>query len=148
MKNNERRQMNDSLLQNYRSNFIASQSLLIATGAMFYRHSHTIFKFIGVVALFQMALWARVIYIRALVVDFYEYDIGEQFNCNGYRIKYNERLSVDDYIKNRKIRERVNSALNHYRYRFDRTSFKVDVIMPISYFVLWLIMLFVNPNNL
>ena len=144
MTNSERRQMNESLLQNYRSSFIASQSLLIATGAMFYQKNDIVFMFIGIVALAQMVLWARVIYIRGLIVDYYEYNVGKIFNCNGYRIEYNERLSADAYVKNREVRKRVNDTLNHYRYRFDGTSFKVDVFMPISYFVLWLIMLFTN----
>ncbi len=115
MNYNERWVLYDSMIQSYRSNFIASQSLMLAVGALFINESLFLELFVAAVALFQTwYIWYRVIRVRAIISDYYKfntlYDFSNKINSKG-NIENNPKIPLTEsiYAKNNKIRRRANS---------------------------------------
>ena len=102
-------------LQAYRSNFLSSQSIMLAVGAIIIDKSKIATILIAVIAVFQIIyVWLPVIYYRFLLVDFHKYCLGDRFDVNGDFVEKenSEPLTELIYCKNKKIRHKVNEYLS------------------------------------
>lgn len=101
----EKTAINESLLQSYRSNMIASQSFLLAVAAAFYEKNDILEMACVFMALFQLwYIWFRVIRVRAIIVDYYKHHLGENYNNAGEKENNASRpLEEKVYLKEHNI---------------------------------------------
>lgn len=137
-------------VQSYRSNMIASQSFLLAAG-MFSIDRMVLSCTCVAIALFQLwFIWFRVIRVRTIISDYHKFDLKNMFNNYGNKIvKTNEccenPLDEDTYLKNRGVRKKVNNVLSKEKHQpklkhnMRLTRIKIDLILPISFTLLWII---------
>lgn len=136
----------ESNLQAYRSNFLSSQSVMLAVGAIIIDKSKIATVMIALIAVFQILyVWLPVIYYRFLLVDFHKYSLGERFSVNGEFVESENKEPLTEliYCKNKKVRQKVNyyvskevsreRPFNNWR----ETRRKIDVVIPISMICLW-----------
>lgn len=133
-------------VQSYRSNFLSSQSIMLAVGAITLQESYILTLVIAIIALVQIwYIWFRVIYCRCVIVDYYKFSMYENFDESGNIRTKNSKshLSEYAYIKKRKIRKKVNYNMK-YIYERDKkfknmrlTRIKINVILPITMTVIW-----------
>lgn len=139
----------DSNVQTYRANFIASQSLLLAVGALFFGKSFGMEVLIFCIALFQMwYIWIPIIHSRTTISDFYK------FNA-----LYNLSMLVDDngdlatpgcvplrehtYRKNDAVRVKANRAIaeitgnRKLQHNNRNTRIRLDHMLPLSFSLIW-----------
>lgn len=134
-------------VQSYRSSMIASQSFLLAAG-MFSIDRIVLSCTCVVIALFQLwFIWFRVIRVRTIISDYYKFELERKFDNCGQEIveaaeHCNKPLDEDTYVKNRGVRKKVNEALSKdkpkLRHNMRQTRIKVDLILPISFTLLWI----------
>ncbi len=146
-------------VQAYRSNFLSSQSLLLAAGAIMYDKNVHIFCTIAAVAIFQMwYIWFRVIVSRVFIVDYHKFSLGKFFDENGNLVEGGTTtlpLNEKVYASNRAIRKKVNSSISRtgkikdhahtYNGHFTNirlTRLKLDVLLPISLTAIWIVFAF------
>ena len=133
----------------YRSNMIASQSFLLAVGAVLLEKSTILVGVCVIIALFQLwYIWYKVIRARTIISDFYKFHLIENFNLDGGKLSEGETaLSEDKYLKNTKIRRKVNAQLAMDRnapklkHNLRLTRIKLDLILPISFSIIWVSLL-------
>ena len=135
-------------VQSYRSSMIASQSFLVAAG-MFSIDRIVLSCTCVVIALFQLwFIWFRIIRVRTIICDYHKLDLESKFNDCGQEIdeatEYcDKHLDEDTYVKNRVVRKKVNEALSKdkpkLKHNMRLTRIKVDLILPISFTLLWII---------
>lgn len=136
------RQTNETLLQSYRQIFISFEAFLLAVGAIVIDKSLMVMAFITAVGVATIwTLWFRIVRSRHLIVDYYKYNM--KVNMDG------ECNSEEDYVKNPKIRKQ---AINKYesknkgdkkiRNGYRPTRFKVDLVLPILFTVIWIVLLY------
>lgn len=137
-------------VQAYRSCMIASQSFLLAAGTFSIERVVLGCACVGI-ALFQLwFIWFRVIRTRTIISDFYKFDLGSKFNDCGQDITTviksdGELLNEDTYLKNKKIRKKVNATLAELKkepklkHNMRYSRIKIDLILPISFTILWII---------
>lgn len=136
----------DSMIQAYRSNMISSQAFLLAVGAIVVDKSIIILLICFAIAVIQLwYIWYRVIRCRAIISDFYKFGLSSLYDKCGNALKEDkEPLNYDIYVKNKKIRKQVNKAYAIYRnnpkYKTNMrvTRFKLDVLIPITFSILWI----------
>lgn len=138
----------ESELQSYRSAFLSSQSIMLAVGAMLIDKGVQLVLIIACIAIFQIVyIWIPVIHYRAILVDFYKFSMESKFDCNGDFIKDRsidiEPLDEYIYCKNRKVRKKVNCNMSKKRpfTNWRETRKKIDVIIPCSMIMIWIIYL-------
>lgn len=139
----------ESNVQSYRANMIASQSFLLAVGAIFYSKNIYIEIVCCLIALFQLwCIWFRVIRVRTLIVDFYKFKIYDLFNNEGiYEKNSPNALKEDVYVKNRSVRKKVNQKLaevknnSKLKHNFRLTRIKLDILLPVSFTIIWTLIL-------
>lgn len=137
-------------VQSYRSNMIASQSFLLAVGIFSINKIVLGCACVGI-ALFQLwFIWYRVIRARTIICDFYKFNLKNKFNVCGQDITKNAELckkclDEDTYVKNKEIRKKVNYELAKLennpklKHNMRQTRIKIDLILPISFTFLWII---------
>lgn len=145
----------DSNVQSYRSNMIASQSFLLAVAT--FSIDKTILGYTCIaIAIFQLwFIWFRVIRVRTIISDFHKFNLDTRFNDCGEEITdmttfCGKPLNEDTYVKNRLIRKKVNSVLARsnpkLKHNMRTTRIKLDLILPISFTLLWIVLLFYTMN--
>jgi len=90
-------------------------------------------------------IWFRVVYSRAMIVDFYKYNMERRFDSHGNEVENNKHgnyISELCYVRNRNIRLKINKKLNICTLR--ATRFKIDLILPLIFSLLWGMMVFSN----
>ncbi|MBR3904226.1 MAG: hypothetical protein IKJ51_00750 [Clostridia bacterium] len=137
-------------VQAYRSNMIASQSFLLAVGALLLEKSFVLLSVCVAVAMIQLwYIWFRVIWARTKIVDYYKFDLRNRYDAQGKPAENAEDfLDEDTFIHNAKVRNHVYENLGMYKkklkQKFRTTRFKLDVLIPVSFSVIWLGMLVVR----
>lgn len=137
-------------VQAYRSNMIASQSFLLAVGALLLEKSFVLLSVCVAVAMIQLwYIWFRVIWARTKIVDYYKFDLRNRYDARGNPAENEEDfLDEDTFIHNAKVRNHVYENLGMYKkklkQKFRTTRFKLDVLIPVSFSVIWLGMLVVR----
>lgn len=133
----------DSTVQAYRSNFLASQSFLLAVGAILLGKSALlVFLVAGLALLSIWYIWFRVITIRKRVADYYQFGIGDRFN-----------ITSTQYIKDKEKRRDVYNAITDSwdrsehlpngttkkeKFKTNRlTRLKLDIFIPIIMTLVW-----------
>ncbi len=139
----------DSNVQSYRSNMIASQSFLLAV-ATFSIEKTLLGCTCVAIAIFQLwFIWFRVIRTRTIISDFHKFNLDTRFNNCGDEISDNAKycgkpLEEDTYVKNRVIRKKVNLVLEKInpklKHNMRTTRVKLDLILPISFTLLWIVL--------
>lgn len=138
-------------VQSYRSNFLSSQSIMLAVGAITLQESYILTLIIAIIAIIQMwYIWFRVIYCRCIIVDYYKFLMYEHFDELGNIRNENSKsyLSEYAYVKKRKIRKNVNYNMRYIYGRNKKftnmrvTRIKIDVILPITMTAIWLAFVF------
>jgi hypothetical protein len=114
---------NESLLQSYRSIFIASQSLFISGAAL------TVNTWINLIivgtAIFHLWIGYTIVNTRTKIVDFYKYDLS-RFITN-----------IDDYIHDKDKRLNANRSAG-IKTNWRKTRIKIDIYIPLSFLIIWL----------
>ena len=143
----------DSMIQSYRSNSLASQSLMLAVGAVLYNQRFLLLFIAFLVAMFQMwYIWFRVIRVRSIISDFHKYAFKYNFtsfiNKKGdLEEKPADPITEKIYLKDRKARKKANRNLAEkqndprLKYNFRMTRVKLDILLPLSFTFLWIILL-------
>lgn len=140
-------------LQAYRSNFLASQSIMLAVGAIIIDKSKIAIILVAIIAVFQILyVWLPVIYYRFLLVDFHKYSLGERFDINGEFFESENKNPLTElvYCKNKVVRRKVNNYISTEVSRersfsnWRETRRKIDLIIPISMIVLWVIYILIS----
>lgn len=144
----------DSIVQSYRSNMIASQSLLLAVEAILFERS--IFLEIGIciIGLIQLwYIWYLIIRARSIISDFHKfnalYNFSQIINIDGNKMTEENALPLTEekYVNDRKVMIRANSELakitqnDKLRTYLRITRLKLDVIMPISFTIIWVMLI-------
>lgn len=137
-------------VQSYRSSMIASQSFLLAASMFSVDRIVLGCACVGI-ALFQLwFIWFRVIRVRTIISDFHKFDLESNFTECGEKItektgQCEKLLDEDTYVKNKEIRKKVNEALAEsekkpkLKHNMRKTRIKIDLILPISFTILWII---------
>ncbi|MEE0874023.1 MAG: hypothetical protein UIH27_11260 [Ruminococcus sp.] len=135
-------------VQSYRSNMIASQSFLLAVGAIILDKNNTILAFLCIsIALIQLwFVWFRVIRVRTIIADYYKFELKNRFNDSGDIIngECDNKLDIKTYLKKLTVRKRVNCQLAiiekmpELKNNMRLTRVKIDLIIPISFSVIWI----------
>lgn len=144
----------ESNVQAYRSNMIASQSFLLAIGAIVIDKLILECACVGIALIQLWIIWYRIIRSRTIICDFYKYDLGSKFNNCGQEINEGctDFLDEDTYVKDRILRKKVNEKLANMtnkpklKYNMRLTRFKIDLILPISFSILWILFLLYSLN--
>lgn len=128
-------EMNESLLQSYRSTFIISQAVFLIVGGLFLDRevSVSLMVAIGIFAIFIIwYIWFRVVRARALVVDYYKIQLLFDFTNHPDFCE-----SIDEYENNLRKRKSMNKAAG-VRSNWRMTRIKLDLGMPLIYTLIWL----------
>ena len=143
----------DSHVQAHRSNLLASQSLLLAVGAFLYEKEFLILVFTFLVAMMQMwYIWVRVIRVRTIISDFHKFNFLYRFssfvNDRGEKeINPASPLTEETYTGKKDVRRKANLVLAEETHipklkkNYRLTRIKLDIILPISFSVLWLVIM-------
>ena len=136
----------EAQLQSYRSNMLSSQSFLLAVAAIFYKKSIVLEIGCAIIAVIQLwYIWYRVILTRARVVDFYKYNLSASFNAEGDQDTHDgNRLEEKRYVQDKELRKRVNDKVDDLKHNFRLTRIKLDIILPISFTLMWALIVTVS----
>jgi hypothetical protein len=136
-------------VQMYRSNFLSSQSILLAVGAIILNRGMDLCLFLFVVSTAMVQIWYiwyRVIKHRIFVVDFHKFNMGKIFTDEGCFLlpPSNNYLKEKTYAaRSPKIRGRVNRKMavllglekfSNWR----KTRCKLDILLPVFITLVWL----------
>ena len=145
---NEKWSVYEANVQAYRSNFLSSQSLLLAVGAITLDKNIILTVFLSVIAIIQIwYIWFRPINVRTQIVDYYKYDMKNLFDKNGELLQldadYSEGLEEYTYISDSDIRKKVQINMSSI---WDRkgsfrtlrlTRIKFDIVIPVFMTLVW-----------
>ena len=144
----------DSIVQSYRSNMIASQSLLLAVEAILFERSIFLEIVICIIGLIQLwCIWYAIIRVRTIISDFHKfnalYNFSQIININGNKMSEGNALPLTEekYVKDKIVRIRANSKLaeiaqnDKLKTNLRITRLKLDVIMPISFTIIWIMLI-------
>lgn len=144
----------DSMIQSYRSNMIASQSLLLAVEAILFEKNLIIEATICLIGLVQLwYVWFAIIRARAIISDFHKfnaiYNFNQIVNINGNKMCEETALPLTEsvYVKNKSIRDKANNILaeltgeKKFKTNFRITRVKLDIIIPISFTFIWIVLI-------
>jgi len=129
----ERWNVNETLLQSYRSIFISSQSFILAVGAIVLDKSTFILFAIAIMSLIMIwVVWFPVVVSRHRIVDFYKYRAikpGDIPDCS-------EAQYVHDPVKRKRANEGFGITTN-----WRKTRIKLDLVIPIMFTLVWILLL-------
>lgn len=133
-------------VQSYRSNMIASQSFLLAVGAVLLGKNSFLLGICVTIALFQLwYIWYRVIRTRTIIVDYYKFNLCNRFSECGSKLESNDcHLTEETYLKNTSVRRKVNMRLADdekkpkLKHNLRLTRVKLDLILPITFTIIWI----------
>jgi len=132
MGNLERWNVNETLLQSYRSIFISSQSFLLAVGVILLDKSDLILLFISILSLVMIwVVWFPVVVSRHKIVDFYK-----------YQAKYPDKIidcREEVYVHDLNKRKQVN-AVFELKTNWRETRKKLDLYLPIMFSLVWILL--------
>ncbi|MBQ6951522.1 MAG: hypothetical protein IJN44_08515 [Clostridia bacterium] len=137
-------------VQSYRSNMIASQSFLLAVGAILLEKDPILLAICVAVAMIQLwYIWFRVIRARTLIVDYYKFDLKNRYNQNGDpHPQAEDYLEEDTFVRNKTVRNKILDNLGKkkkkLKHKFRMTRFKLDILLPVTFSIIWLGMLIVQ----
>lgn len=140
--------INDANLQSYRNMYLSSQSIMLATGAILIEKGVILVVLLAIIALVQIYwIWVPIMYYRGIIVDFYKFKLGEHFDWNGDFVEEKAEYPLTDsiYCESKKIREKVNylygnKICNKKMFSNRRmTRRKLDVLMPVSMTLMWML---------
>ena len=146
MHNDESWPAYEANLQAYRTNFLLSQSVMLAVGAIIMDKSLLALLLVAIISVFQICyIWIPVIYYRALLVDFHKHGLGERFDDRGDPLDENSRSKLTElsYCKNIEVRKKVNLYLSEEVVRerpfrnLRTTRKKMDAVLPVSMLLIW-----------
>ena len=126
---------NETLLQYYRTIFIASQSIIIAMGAILVGKSFIVFlPILGIGVVIIWFIWFPIVEARQKIVDYYKYSLllGDEERA--------KLCSEDEYVTCESKRNKINSEIFETENR-RKTRKKIDLILPILFTVIWGILL-------
>jgi hypothetical protein len=147
----------ESNIQGYRSNFLSSQSILLAVETIISGKNPILTAIIAAIGLFQLwYIWYRIISIRTRIADYFKYSmnlgINKLFDKEGNSLssntQYSDCLDENIYATNAKVRRKVNKYISENwgkreKFRNIRTTrLKLDIILPVSITIIWIILVF------
>jgi hypothetical protein len=140
--------VNESLLQSYRQIFISSQSFILALGVIALDRPISDSWLIVVLAVLSFIMiwyiWFRVVQSRHMVVDYYKYLLKKnQEDQKAIMLECSE----EDYLRNEKKRKWANESLGIPK-EWRLTRIKVDLMLPIIFSVIWILLLVINWDKL
>ena len=127
--------VNESLLQSYRSIFISSQAFMIAVGALLIGQPDYIFNTITTISLIMIwYIWLPVVRSRHLIVDYYKFlsSIEEPVKDN--------ICSEQEYVKNSILRSDANNKFG-IKSNWRPTRLKIDLLLPVLYSAIWIFLI-------
>jgi len=143
----------DSIVQSYRSNMIASQSLLLAVAAIFFSKEPFLVVVLCAIGLvLQWYIWFRIITKRCIISDYhkfnFQFELSKKINNEGNAMQEGDvPLSEQTYVSNRNVRKMANAwivELTHnekYKRNARITRVKLDYILPILFSIVWVLIL-------
>ena len=144
----------DSIVQDYRANMLASQSLLLAVEAILFERSILLEIIICAIGLFQLwYIWFAIIRARTIISDFHKfnalYNFSKIININGDKSSEQNSLPLTEekYVSDKTVRNRANynlaeiTKIPKLKTNFRITRLKLDVILPISFTIIWVILI-------
>ena len=154
----------ESNVQAYRSNFLSSQSILLAVGALTYASNHVLTAIIAFIAVFQIwYIWFRTIYITTQGADYHKYAMNNRFDEDGNikdeNVESSSYLHIQTYVSNKTIRQKVYENMREVWEKESKsgkfhtirlTRFKFDVLIPAFLTFIWLLFIwfsFINAIN-
>ena len=127
--------VNERLLQSYRSIFIASQSFLLAVGALLIdgEKPNWLFGFVATASLIMIwYIWFPVVVARAKIVDYYKLQVFTDIADEpGF-------CSEEEYLRCAPRRKAMNAVGGKKNWRV--TRIKVDLFLPIIFTVIWAVL--------
>ena len=148
---NEKWSTYEANVQAYRSNFLSSQSILLAVGAISLGKIFYLTLMISIIGLFHMwVIWFRVIIIRTRIVDYHKFGFKKLFDNEGNLSNQNYNyLQEIIYSNNWKVRFKVNKNYSNIWERKPKkftnlrtTRIKLDLLIPITLTLIWLMFIF------
>ena len=131
--------VNENLLQSYRSISIASQSFLLAVGSLL---DKDLFIFLVLLAGFSIymiwGIWYEVVKFRHYAVDYYKYGLKLPKNK---RDEFSKNFPIKDYFESQSVREQVKIELSIPTY-WRATRKKIDRQIPIILTFIWVSLIF------
>lgn len=144
----------DSIVQSYRSNMIASQSLLLAVEAILFERSIFLEIAICMIGLIQLwYIWYAIIRARTIISDFHKfnalYNFSQIININGNKATEEQAspLTEEKYVQDKNVRIKANANLSEItgneklKTNFRITRRKLDIYMPISFTLIWIFLI-------
>lgn len=140
----------DSITQSYRSNMIASQSLLLTVAAIFYDKNSFLVTLVCIIGfIHQWYIWFRVITSRTIISDYHKFnakfDFSKKINSEGYlNTGTQSELTEEIYVSNATVRKVANHTLaeitgqKKYRTNWRTTRIKLDLIIPLTFTAIWI----------
>lgn len=128
----ERWNVNETLLQSYRSIFISSQSFILAVGAIVLDKSTFILAAIAIMSLIMIwVVWFPVVVSRHKIVDFYKYRALKPADIPD--------CSESEYVHDQGKREQANEVFG-ITTNWRKTRIKLDLFIPIMFTLVWLLL--------
>lgn len=142
--------------QAYRSNMVATQSLLMAVAAIFFDKNTILTLSVCIIGLIiQWAIWFRVISSRMIISDFHKfnalYEFSKKVNDEGMMIDPSDsnqkELTEQIYVKEKDVQKRANAALVQIsgnpslKTNWRLTRKKLDLVLPIVFSIIWIAMI-------
>ena len=134
----------ESNVQAYRSNFLSSQSILLAVGAIVLEQkSFLVFIIVFLLAIVQIwYIWVRAIIVRCCIVDFHKFNMSTLFDKDGNCVSNpSEPLREKDYATITRTRKKVNDGMTKMMgekfVNIRLTRFKFDILIPAMMTIIW-----------
>ena len=129
---------NEGLLQSYRQIFIESEAFLLTAGVLAFEKYFPVFITIVFCGFITILIWFPVVFSRHHIVDYYKFSVGKRTT-----------FSEDDYVHPRKRKNTTRKEINKFvggklgeKGNLRKTRIKLDIIIPLSFFATWLVLLF------
>jgi hypothetical protein len=132
--------VNEALLQSYRSLSYTVQSILLAVGALILENKNpAVFAVIATISIIQLLLFARVICVRRIIVDFYKNSLYDKYDENGDHIDKTRSSKENFYLEDKEKRNEINNdkKLSNSRDFFRSTRAKLDFGVPLVFLIIW-----------
>jgi hypothetical protein len=125
--------VNENLLQSYRSAFMVSQSLMLATGAIFWGKSLALLCVVGVISFgIIWGGWVPIVLARHKIVDYYKHSLSLS-ETQQVRL-----CTESEYVKDARLRNVANEMFG-LSGNLGQTRIKLDLVVPASFSLAWVI---------
>lgn len=137
----ERWNINETLLQSYRSIFISSQSFLLAVGAIVSGKSPLVLYAVAAISLLMIwGIWFPVVRSRHRIVDYYKHGMALP------ETKRSELCTEKQYVHDDELRKKAN-ALFGVESNWRPTRKKLDLMMPVLVSSVWIVLVICEACN-